>query len=382
MLLHSVAVEFAQEGLTSMDFFRSAHRIIFAALLTISNPDEVLLRDRLEADGKLEEVGGSDYIHELASGVPSAANVEQYIEIVKQRAVQRRMIEGLTESLREAEETGFTAEIIERAKDRLTSLDGRSKPKFISFDDALNSKEGEEVWELCIPPIQRHTKGIWPGGIVLISGGEGAGKTTLLMQILLDAADKGNKVFVWCKDQPCPRVARLAWAGFNKVTEAPKIITGLPIYFDANPFTLSRVCATMRRAARNGTRWFAIDYLSLMDVEKPFRAEWESAVYGAGKLKLLAEELNIYLLVIQSATEQESDSSPRSRNVFGGRQLRHHADQVWWLQQPPPKSRGEQGGSKPTILYVFKNRNGPVCKVELDFQGAWHRFAEWPGGAR
>lgn len=376
MLLEEEARLLCAERLKATDFYRAAHQAIFDIAAHLPHADELQVADKLGS--RLEEAGGADYVHELATSVPSTAHVDRYIQIITKHAAKRRLLVALQVSLTEAED-GETFEVVEKAKTRLDGVAAHADIQYTSFRNAAAAEEGEEVWPLSLLSMQQNIGGLRPGGLILISGGEGAGKTTLLLQILVDVAQAGHKVYVWSKDQPTHRVARLAWSGLegkpvrDLAGEAPR----LPIYFDEGEFTLSRVAATMRRAARGGTRWFALDYLSLLDAEKPFRAEWEGAVYAGGKLKLLAEELNVYVLVIQSATEQESDSAPRAKNVFGGRQLRHHADQVWWLQPPAPKDRGATGGTEPTILYVFKNRYGPVCKIRLDFLGAIHRFAEW-----
>ena len=200
MLLEGEAAGLAIEKLVASDFVRAAHRIIFAALVDIclagEEPDELVLRDALEKAGKLDEVGGGDYPHELATSVPSAANLEKYAEIVKEKSIARMLINAATATLREAESAGVISEVVDRGHARMTEValraSGSSEGGVVRIGDLLQSnfaelverhKNPQKVWGIAtgLKTFDYRTGGLQPGELVIISARRSIGKTALLL---------------------------------------------------------------------------------------------------------------------------------------------------------------------------------------------------------
>ena len=101
MMLERSALEKAQEILSEEDFYRPAHQQVFDALVSLSEKDEpadlITLQEELRSRGKLDGVGGTEYLMSLVESVPTAANVEYYARIVEQKSVLRKLIAAATE---------------------------------------------------------------------------------------------------------------------------------------------------------------------------------------------------------------------------------------------------------------------------------------------
>ena len=385
MLLEGQAAGLAVEKLVPEDFYRGAHARIFAAIRALLEdeelPDELLVRERLEGHGVIETVGGADYIHELATSVPSAANIERYAGIVKERSTARKLISACTASLQEAEGAGNIQDVLARAQARLESIEGPVVGRARTIGEILEtcSKEPRERWEIHdLPALQDQTGGIYPGGLTIISGPPGAGKTTLLLQVVCGVARRGHPVYVFSHDQPEDELCLVLWSGLaedqvdNLFAEHEVAVpAALPIEFDPpGDFTLTRVVNVIRKEHAKGTRWFLLDYLSLMDVKGDMH-EWQKSAYAGKRLKLLAQELGIYVLVVQSSVKPDTEA-PHPKYMAGGRELEHAADALLWLEPPPADAVSE-----PTQCFLFKSRKAGRGVVKLDFHGAHHRFVSW-----
>ncbi len=123
MLLEGEAAGLATERLMPEDFYRPGHGTIFQAACEVydsgQQPDEILVRERLQQKGLLEEVGGAEYIHSLTKSVPAAANLERYAEIIRDRSLARELITACTAILCDAEEAAEMWRLLDRAEQRI-----------------------------------------------------------------------------------------------------------------------------------------------------------------------------------------------------------------------------------------------------------------------
>lgn len=387
-ILDSSAVPYVVSKLTVKSFWSRRHQAVFQAIKESHEKnepiDEITLRAKVEPEYR-------DLLFDLIRDVPSAAKATSYVAAVRKYALARDAISALTNGLHDIEEAGLPDDVVAQTIEALEKArSGTSDKEPVSIGDIL-MRPGAlvgDVREFKMVAIQDATHGVAPGGVVLIAGKEGAGKTTLLMQLMVDVAKGGDRVHIWSKDQTPADLSKIAWAGMEGTTIEDVIanaattferIDALPIYFDESELTVDNILNSMRIQAAQGVRWFLLDYLGL--VETPghnFSSDWQRSVHVAKRLKNLALDTKSYMFIIQEVIKPP-ESHPKIEHIAGGRSLFHAAHQVWFLDAPELVKGEEEDITKPTDFYVFKNRHGRKNRVQLDFQGAFHRFRSWRG---
>lgn len=198
MMAHPPAVPIARELLAEADFYRPAHQLIFKVLSYMADnparfgpPDLVTIRAALESRGRLEEVGGIQYLIDMVEGVPTAANVEYYANIVKDKAQRREVIIASTQATNDAFGTGETSEIIATVSQAIAGAGNRSRSRGKSSAAAVEANmeaaiAGERIsvawpWK----SITKYAKPCAPGAVSVICGEPGSGKSFLFQEAML-----------------------------------------------------------------------------------------------------------------------------------------------------------------------------------------------------
>jgi replicative DNA helicase len=189
MLLSENALEKAQSALSAGDFFRPAHGVVFDACRAVKRAgdavDAITVKAHLEGSGELPRVGGAPYLYRLIESVPTVANVGHYADIVRERAVRRRIIEAGPSVIRLAREQGGEAAhgIAERAVRELEAV------RDFGGDDELTTQTiheflavPDEDYDWVVPGLLER------GDRLILTGQEGAGKSTLFRQLAVTIA--------------------------------------------------------------------------------------------------------------------------------------------------------------------------------------------------
>ncbi len=194
MIIDPEAIDRVADFLTSEDFYRDAHRTIYAAILGLweqrQPSDFITLCDALERDGRLEDVGGASFITSLVNGVPTSGNVEYYGRIVAQKALYRRLIHAAGVIAAAAYEEGDNA--LEQAEQQIFALGQRHAMTNFSplgeilsacMDDLDAIHERREAI-IGVPTSFRHLDivlgGLQRSDLVILAGRPGTGKTSLV----------------------------------------------------------------------------------------------------------------------------------------------------------------------------------------------------------
>lgn len=416
MLLEGDACQCALQIVVPLDFYRAAHQTICKAISDIydkgQQPDELVLRVALEEGGKLEEIGGADYLHELATSVPSAANVERYAEIVRGKAHCRKQINAATVWLREAE-SGLPGDALNHAQARIATItreEQMSGPVTLTdvLEDGMKEVQARSTkWrdgDHSIPGVPTGlyelddlTGGFRPGQFVLIGARTSVGKTSLVMTMLAHLCNmkEPTPTLLFATEMSKRDIGIRILAAHSKVSyraldrgyakedsmEKARVsyvqIDRTPIYIDdTSGLTLAHIRSASRTyVTDHAVKMIVVDFIQDMNLPEGESREREVAKLALG-LKLLARELNVPLVAVSQmrrAGEGRENLVPRKSALRESGMLEAHADLVLVLHRDQDKDGLHVNEAK---LVLAKQRNGPTGTIRLVFEPAVMRFDE------
>lgn len=398
--------------LTGEHFFRSAHRQIWSAIAALtaqrSPVDAISVHSYLNERGQADGVGGLQYLGALAQSVPSARNLQRYVEIVKDRALRRSLIETADAAQEIALEPGDALEKLERAISLFTALQRASgvAREPVSIGDALLQRSA--YWEALeagtvaagmrthLPTLDGALGGGLKGGFVLtLAARPSVGKTSLALQILLNVAADGNAVLLFSQemlvadlaDRTASNLGRVSLSNvvtgkfsdgdWGRLSEAAERGGRLPLYIDDRPaLTLLELRATARHMKQaRGIRVVAVDYLQLCASAGGKESRHHQIEAISRGLKQLAKELDVCVLVLSQINRQatnRADGEPTLSDLKESGAIEEDADTVLLLH---PKGNLPDG-SLLVAAILAKNRQGRRGRIALAFHGATQRWVE------
>ncbi|MEN3202443.1 MAG: replicative DNA helicase [Atribacterota bacterium] len=414
MLLDREALLRALEILRPEDFYYEAHRVIFESMIELFDEDKVCdlvtLAEKLRQKGKLESIGGMEYLAQIVNVVPTAANVEYYARIVEEKSLVRSLIQVCTRIIRESYEAKLEAnELLDEAQNLILQLSQkRIRSDFVSLKEVVN-QAFDRITELYhrdehvtgIPSgfvdLDVLTAGFQPSDFVVVAARPGMGKTSFCLNIAqYVGVEKKIPVAIFSlemsKDQIAQRMlcseARIdagrVRKGFLTEKDWPQLaqaagrLAEAPIFIDDTPsISVLELRAKARRLkAEKNLGLVIIDYLQLMKGYGRSENRQQEISEISRSLKAMARELNIPVIAVSQlsrAVEQRSPKRPQLSDLRESGAIEQDADLViliyredYYNPNTPKKNIAE--------VIVAKQRNGPVGTVELLFQKDFARF--------
>ena len=404
------------EGLRPGDFYDPANREIFDAMTALSSAsrpvDMVTVDEELSRRGKLEAVGGSAYLVELAQSVPFTTNIADYIRIVDEKATLRRLIGAASQIMQESYAGDKTnreiLEIAEKAVYDITMRKGGEELQPIQ-PVLLNTFEKIELL------VKNHGRiegvptgyaelddlltGLHGGELVLIAGRPAMGKTSIGMNIVENAAIRaGKKAAVFSLEMPAEQLAmrmlctearvdmqrvrrgQLADDDWERLSDALVSIGPAEIHIDTTPgITVPEVRSKARRLQlEHGLDLIMIDYLSLMSATGRNNSRQEEVSQISRTLKGLAIELGVPVIALQQlsrAPTGRANHRPLLSDIRESGAIEQDADVVMFIHreeyydpETPDKGIAE--------LIIAKQRNGALGTVKLGWKGEYTWFMD------
>lgn len=389
-------------GLRAEDFYRDAHRRIWAALGRLldrqdGSADMVTLAAELGRTGELDAVGGRAYVSALSDGVPRSINAAHYAEIVRNKAQLRRVIASantlLVSAYDEAETTDTILERADREIVRLRHGAGSTRMRSVAAASAelledLNWRaehKGELIGvDTGFQSINELTNGWQPGDMIVVAARPSVGKTTFLLNTAEVAARSGKLVAIFSlemrrKQLEYRLLSSVSGVDLSKITsgymsdaewqlvsDAYAEITRLPVYIDDTAGrTVWELRAECRRLqAEGGIGLVVVDYIQLMPADTPSRVPNRNVEITeiSRKIKIMADELSCPVLVasqLNRAADSRSDPKPRLSDLRESGALEQDADIVCFLHRKHHRENGT------TQFILEKQRNGPTGTVNL-----------------
>jgi replicative DNA helicase len=423
LLLDNSAWEKIADVVTVNDFYRDDHRRIFrhiAKLVESNRPaDVVTVLESIEGSEDKDKTGGIAYLGSLSQNTPSALNIKRYAELVRERAVQRKLAQVATDIAESAlSPSGKDAkQLLDEAETRIMEIGeegARSRSGFEEIQPVL-ARVMERIDELYhrdnpsdvtgVPTgfvdLDKETAGLQPGDLIIVAGRPSMGKTAFALNMAENVAvDHGLPVAIFSMemggtqlamrmlgsisrvDQHRMRTGRLNDDEWGKLSSAMGKLHDAPIFIDEtaalNSLELrSRARRLKRQCGKLGL--IVIDYLQLMSGTNQSASEnraTEISEISRG-LKALAKELDVPVVALSQlnrALEQRNDKRPMMSDLRESGAIEQDADVILFIYRDEvyfpdkPESRGR------AEVIIGKQRNGPIGTVHLTFLGQHTRF--------
>jgi replicative DNA helicase len=423
LLLDNQAFDRIADLVSGEDFYRDDHRRIWrhiARLAELGRPaDVVTVAESIEASEDKDKAGGPAYVAALAQNTPSAINIRRYAELVRERAVQRRLAHVATEIaeaalspagkdvgqlLDEAESKIFQiAESGARKDQGLLEIKPVLARVFERIDHLYHRDNGSDVTGVPTGYIKldQMTSGLQGGDLVIIAGRPSMGKTALALNIAEHVAvDNGLPVAVFSMEMSSSQVAtrmlgsiaridqhklrtgRLTDGEWSNLSEAIGKLHDTPIYIDeGGALTSLEVRARARRLKRQFSKLgvIVIDYLQLMSASNQGENRATEISEISRSLKAMAKELDVPVIALSQlnrALEQRPNKRPQMADLRESGAIEQDADLILAIyrdevynQDSPEKGKAE--------VNILKQRNGPIGTVMLTFLGQFTRFENY-----
>lgn len=417
LLIDSDAIVKIADTVSVNDFFEPRNQRIYEAITQLYERHEAIdvltLTDRLKNNGYLDSVGGPSYLTELTNFVPTASHVEQYADIVAQKAMRRRLIAaskhisglGYDESkqLRELVEEAETHlfEISQQhIKQNVVGLEAILAESFDRLDELHKDKQKIRGIPTGFKDLDNILAGFQRSDLVVLAARPSMGKTALALNFAHNVAVKSQEPVLlfsleMSKEQLVDRLLAMesgvdAWAlrtgnltdaDFEKIGHAMGTLSEAQIFIDDSPsITISDLRTKARREAhKRPLGLIIVDYLQLMSGGGRYNAEGnrvqEISEISRG-LKGVARELNVPVLALSQlsrSVESRSPQIPQLADLRESGSIEQDADVVAFIYREEYYNP-ETDRKKLTDIFIKKHRNGPTGGVELYFENERQRF--------
>ncbi|MBT3834837.1 replicative DNA helicase [Candidatus Peribacteria bacterium] len=400
------------------DFYDPVHREIYSAIdkiYTSHRPiDLITVTTELSDSDRMSAAGGSAYLADVTTRVPTSANIVQYAQIVKKKATLRKMINAGQEiaGLGYDEEAAIE-ELLEKAEKNVFAITQTFlKDKFIHIKDVLNARY-EKFAQMHTDKDEESTKGVptgfhsldtrlsglQPSDLIIVAARPGMGKTSLALNIAQNAAIKyGKTVGVFSlemsKEQLVDRLfaammgvdswklqkGKLEDSDFQRMGPIMDELNKANIFIDD---TVSSTMPELRAKARRlqmeyGLDLVIVDYLQLMSTGSKYYAgnRVQEISEISRSLKSLGREMHVPIMALSQlsrAVESRPGNIPQLSDLRESGSIEQDADIVMMMYR---EDMYEEDSDRPgmTDLYIRKHRNGPTGRIELMFKKEQMRF--------
>ncbi len=414
MFLDPKAVFIALERLIPEDFYSVRNRQIFGAMGELSESgipvDTVTVVDRLERLGQLTGADDTIYVADLAAAVPSASNINHYIEIVEKKSVLRALIAAGNEIARSAVESSDSAESIvnragdliyeiavKRRRDSLEHIKGALLEGYKLIGDAMKNDRGMLGLPTGFSLLDTMLSGLQGGQLIVVAGRPGMGKTSFALNIAQHIAVKEDTpvaifslemsreqlaVRMLCSeahvDNQKTRKGNLSNQDLDNLADAVSVLERTPLYIDDSPtITVMEMLAKARRLKQEKNLGLVIiDYLQLM-TGKERRENRQQEISGMTRsLKIMAKEIGVPVMVLSQlsrASEKRDDKKPMLSDLRESGSIEQDADVVLFIHRDNYYNPDADAVSQ---IIVAKQRSGPTGSVNVGWAAGETQFRE------
>jgi replicative DNA helicase len=419
VLIENYSINRVMEVLEPDDFYRESHRKIFKALLDLSEKDEpadlITLTNELKNNGHLDSVGGASYIASLIDSVPTAANIDYYVKIVKEKSILRKLIQTSTDIITQSyEDRGDVESFLDEAERAIFEIsENRVRPSFYPIKDVIKDsfKILERLYEkkelvTGVPSgfkeLDRLTAGFQPSDLIIVAGRPSMGKTAFCLNLSQYAAiQKKTPIAIFSlemsKEQLGIRMlcseahveGTKLRSGFLNESDWPRLtiaagnLSEAPIYIDDTAaLTILELRAKARRlkTEQGGLGMVIIDYLQLMKGRTRSESRQQEISEISRSLKALAKELSIPVIAVSQLsrkTEERTGNRPQLSDLRESGAIEQDADLILFIYRDEIYNRAEDNPNKGKAeIIIGKQRNGPTGKIDLAFLDKFTTFKE------
>ena len=423
LLIDNSALDQVGDTISSKDFYRQDHRLIFIHindLINSSNPaDVVTVAESLEKNSELASIGGISYLGSLAENMPSVANIRGYAKIIRDNSILRNLITVGSEIVEGA--------FLPKGKDAQQLLD-EMEAKLFSIAEAQSNRLGYKDFQKVIADVVRNleergqnpetvtglstgfvdldnlTTGLHGGELVIIAGRPSMGKTALAMNIAESCAvDQNKAVAIFSMEMGSEQIVTRLLGSVAKVDQQKmrtgkmddddwaKIANGLgrlneaPLFIDEgsalNSYELRARARRLDRSTEGGLGLIVVDYIQLMSPLGGPQGENRATEISeiSRSLKSLAKELNIPVVALSQLNrnvDSRPDKRPQMSDLRESGAIEQDADVIMFIYRQIVYSKDPADEGIAEII-VAKQRSGPIKDIKLTFVGEYTRFENY-----
>ena len=413
----SLIIQFSDfEGQDHQSIFQSMGELVYA-----NKPlDPLTVSGRLDNKNLLTRAGGKNYLIDLASSSPSAANLEAYAEMIRQKSISRKLMR-------------INAEISQliinpQGKDAAALLDEAETKIFSLNDEASKTASSIQKLDVLIPQsidklnqiansgssllgsstgfkdLDAKLQGLQNGDLIIVAARPSMGKTALSMNIvenfLLNKEVEGGVLAFSLEmpaeslttrllasnakiDQQKVRSASMNQNDLKRFMESSSKLKDLPLYIDdssmLSPMELRARARRIHRQEPNGLSLIVVDYLQLMELPSSTESRVNQISEISRSLKMLAKDLNVPVIALSQlnrAVEQRPNRRPVMSDLRDSGAIEQDADVILFIYRDEVYNEDSEEGNKAEII-IGKQRNGPIGKVNLTFLKEFTRFEDF-----
>ena len=413
MFLSKYALQKCVEGLTSDQFYSDAHGKIFNVISSLAENgspiDLTTVTAELDRRKELKQIGGVEYLSEIASLVPSAANVDEYIKIVEEKAILRRLIDSAIEIETDGyQSTEDISDILDRAEKKILNVVKTKKgTEFRTIQDVLFKTQADleklsqnrgDITGIATGfyDIDKITSGLHPNELIIIAARPAMGKTAFALNLATNIAMNSKKtVALFNMEMGAEQLAtrmlasvgqielnrlvsgKLEHNDWKRVNEAISRLADTKLYMDDTPgMTIAEIRAKCRRLAssQDGLDIIIIDYLQLISGGPKYAGNRQQEIAEISRsLKTLAMELEIPIIALAQlsrSVDGRDDKRPILSDLRESGSIEQDADIVAFLYRDDYYNKDsaiDEFTSKSEFI-IGKHRNGPTTTINLIFR--------------
>ena len=413
----SLIIQFSDfEGQDHQSIFQSMGELVYA-----NKPlDPLTVSGRLDNKNLLTRAGGKNYLIDLASSSPSAANLEAYAEMIRQKSISRKLMRINSE---------ISQLIINpQGKDAAALLDEAETKIFSLNDEASKTASSIQKLDVLIPQsidklnqiansgssllgsstgfkdLDAKLQGLQNRDLIIVAARPSMGKTALSMNIvenfLLNKEVEGGVLAFSLEmpaeslttrllasnakiDQQKVRSASMNQNDLKRFMESSSKLKDLPLYIDdssmLSPMELRARARRIHRQEPNGLSLIVVDYLQLMELPSSTESRVNQISEISRSLKMLAKDLNVPVIALSQlnrAVEQRPNRRPVMSDLRDSGAIEQDADVILFIYRDEVYNEDSEEGNKAEII-IGKQRNGPIGKVNLTFLKEFTRFEDF-----
>lgn len=416
------------------DFYQPNHSTIFFAMKDISAKSHKVdgesrantvnvatVVDALRRNGKLSQVGDIDYIVRLNEILPSTANFDEYVSIVKRASTMRKLINVCGNVTKKAYSTASAEEALTYAEEEifklsqgganggLVSLSHDVAQAMVTINDRFINPGKFRGIQTGIGRLDRMTNGLHGGELIVLAARPGVGKSALAMNIVENVAKSGKTVAVFSLEMSNSQLVERMLSSMSGVPleyiksgQLPggardlsklriaqeTICTSMSLfgndYANIKPSEIASQCRRLK--AQHGLDLIVIDYIQLMTSEVDAKQGRQNEVASITRaLKLLAKELNVPVIALAQLkrdAEIRNIGGGKDKNAGGGEPVLSDLRESGAIEQDADivlfihKSKDGDEGRVSYSLIVAKHRNGETGEIPLYWMGKYVRFVD------
>ena len=420
MMVNPDSVDAAIEILNAKSFYDVKHRYIFEAMVELyterSPIDMLTVVQRLRQNGRLAEIGGPTKLAVLTQAVGTGANMEYYVRILQQKAIQRNLIEASYGILKEAfDETVTVDKLIHDASEGVfNAISGNEKNPYKHVGEVVNmsmeriqsvqTKSGITGVHSGFTELDKYTMGWQPGNLIILGARPSVGKTAFALNLARNAAVQfGHGVAFFSLEMTNMELTDRLIASESGISadklkgkvkmqqnewvvleQSIKKLVKAPLYIDETPgITLTDFVAKARRLVREkGVEIIFVDYLQLMHSGKSQFGGFskvQEVTDISNTLKSTAKDLKVPIIALAQLNRNlmsraGSNGKPVLSDLKDSGSIEQDADMVIFIHRPG--MLGMSDDLSEAEILIAKNRSGQVGSIPMRYNGDLVRFED------